>query len=128
MPRPIGARRAAKRYGDVAAYCPEMGDVIWIDFDPQKGREQAGRRPAMVLSQRFYNEAAQLCIACPITSRPRGYPFEVPIPPGQPVAGVVLADQAKSTSWHERGAAFLCAAPSAVLDEVKERVAALLEL
>jgi len=105
-----------------------MGDVIWIDFDPQKGREQAGRRPALVLSQRFYNDAVQLCIACPITSRARGYPFEVPIPTGYPVAGVVLADHVKSTSWQERGAEFLCAAPPGVLHEVKEKVAALLGL
>ena len=112
----------------MSAYCPEIGDVIWIDFNPQKGREQAGRRPAIVLSGRPYNEAAQLCVACPITGRARGYPFEVSIPAGHPVGGVVLADQAKSTSWQERGAEFFCAAPPGVLDEVKEKVAALLEL
>jgi mRNA interferase MazF len=112
----------------VVVYCPETGDIIWIDFDPQKGREQAGRRPALILTDRAYNELTTLCIACPITSRSRGWSFEVAIPDGYPVTGVILADHAKSTSWHERGAQFLCAAPSSVLDEVRNKLTALLQI
>jgi mRNA interferase MazF len=112
----------------VTGYCPDVGDIIWVDFDPQKGREQAGRRPAIVLTPRSYNELTTLCMACPITSRSRGWRFEVAIPDGYPISGVVLADHAKSTSWEDRSAQFLCAAPPGVLDEVKEKIAALLEL
>ena len=82
----------------------------------------------MVLTPRRYNELTTLCMACPITTRSRGWRFEVAIPSGYTVGGVVLADHAKSTSWQERGAEFLCAAPPGVLNEVKEKVAALLEL
>jgi len=105
-----------------------MGDVIWVDFNPQKGREQAGRRPAVVLTPRAYNELTTLCLACPITTRSRGWQFEVVVPDGYPVKGIVLADHAKSTSWEERRAEFLCAAPPGVIEEVKEKLAALLQL
>ena len=112
----------------MAAYCPDAGDIIWVDFDPQKGREQAGRRPAIVLTSRAYNELTSLCMACPITGRSRGWQFEVAIPTGYPVSGFVLADHAKSTSWQDRGAEFLCTAPPRVLDEVKDKLTALLSL
>jgi mRNA interferase MazF len=74
------------------AYCPEAGDIIRINFDPQEGREQWGRRPALVLSPRSYNQRSRLCVLCPITSEAKAYPFEVPLPAGQRVTGVVLAD------------------------------------
>ena len=110
-------------------YCPNAGDIIWIDFDPTKGHEQRGRRPALVLSSRRYNErGANLCIACPITSRRKGYPFEVPIPQGHAASGVVLADQIRSVSWLERGAEFLTIAPAEVVDDVREKIAALLAI
>jgi mRNA interferase MazF len=112
----------------VPAYCPDAGDIIWLDFDPQKGRKQAEPRPALVLTPRAYNELTSLCMACPITSRSRGWRFEVPIPAGHPVAGVVIADHAKSASWEGRGAKFVCRAPEGVVVEVKERIAALLDL
>lgn len=107
-------------------YCPEDGDVVWIDFNPQAGREQAGRRPAIVLSPQAYNLKVKLCVICPITSRAKGYPFEVPIPPGLPVHGVVLADQVKSLSWERRNAAFACTAPRDTRIEVRAKVRALL--
>ena len=83
---------------------PERGDAVWIDFDPQSGREQAGRRPAVVLSPAAYNGKVGLALLCPITGRIKGYPFEVGIPSGFGVAGVILADQVKSLDWRRRKA------------------------
>lgn len=108
-------------------YCPDAGDLIWIDLNPHKGREQAGRRPALVLSPRRYNQRAGLCILCPITSKVKGYPFEVALPDEGAVAGgVALADQMKSVSWEERDTAFAGVAPAAVLAEVRAKIAALI--
>lgn len=77
-------------------YVPDKGDLIWLDFNPQVGREQAGRRPALVLSPKPYNEKTSLAIVCPITSQIKGYPFEVPLPKNLPLAGVILSDHVKS--------------------------------
>ena len=110
------------------AYCPEIGDIVDINFDPQEGREQRGRRPALVLTPRAYNRRAGLCVLCPITNQQKGYPFEVPIPPGHGATGVVLSDQVKSLSWERRRAAFRCPAPDAVLRETKGKVRALLQI
>lgn len=81
------------------AYIPERGDAVWITLDPQAGHEQAGRRPALVLSPSAYNGRVGLALLCPITSQVKGYPFEVPLPAGLGVAGVVGADQVKSLDW-----------------------------
>jgi len=102
--------------------------LIWIELDPTKGREQRGRRPAIVLSSRAYNQRAGLCLACPITSQVKGYPFEVPIRGGGSISGVALADQVRSLSWSERNASLAGHAPSDVLDDVRERIAALMEI
>jgi mRNA interferase MazF len=83
---------------------PDRGDAIWITLDPQAGHEQAGRRPALVLSPASYNEKVGLALLCPITSQVKGYPFEVPIPAGLTVSGVILADQVKSLDWRVRRA------------------------
>jgi mRNA interferase MazF len=80
-------------------YIPARGDVVYLDFDPQAGREQKGRRPALVLSPIAYNRRVGLCVACPITNQVKGYPFEVAIPAGFQVTGVILADQVKSLDW-----------------------------
>src|SRR5262245_28198296 len=88
------------------AYCPKAGDVVWLEFDPQAGREQAGRRPALVLSPRKYNETTRLCVLCPITSQIKGYPFEVTFPDKHAVRGAVLADHVKSLSWEARSSKF----------------------
>ncbi len=82
-----------------AAYVPERGDAVWITLDPQAGHEQAGRRPALVLSPSAYNGRVGLALFCPITNQVKGYPFEVPIPAGSSVTGVVGADQVKSLDW-----------------------------
>jgi mRNA interferase MazF len=78
--------------------------LVWLSFSPQAGREQAGRRPALVLSPRMYDEKAGLCVVCPVTQQAKGYPFEVMLPDGLPVQGVVLIDHVKSSDWRERAA------------------------
>jgi mRNA interferase MazF len=111
-----------------SAYCPDTGDVVDITFDPQEGREQRGRRPALVLTARAYNRRAGLCVLCPITNQQKGYPFEVAIPAGYPVSGVVLADQVKSLSWDRRNASLRCSIPPGVLREAKGKIKALLQI
>jgi mRNA interferase MazF len=122
MKRSIGDRQLATKSGD---YCPEAGDLVWIDLDPTLGHEQSGRRPAIVLSPRVYNAAAGLCVICPITSRVRDYPFEAMLPESAGIRGVVLADQPRSISWEKRPIKHAGHVPDAVLTEVRERLAAL---
>jgi mRNA interferase MazF len=114
------------RRGEVAAYCPDWGDIIWLDFLLPVGNEQAGRRPALVLSPRAFNELTGRCIACPITNRDRDWSFHVAIPEGGDVSGVVQADQLRSASWEQRGSRFVCEAPAGVLDDVRAKLRALL--
>jgi len=108
------------------AFVPEAGDLIWLTFDPQAGREQAGRRPALVLSPRIYNAKSGLALACPITVRAKGYPFEVAVPAGHGATGVILTDHMNSVDWKARRAEKLGHCPSDVLDEVRARLAPLL--
>lgn len=108
-------------------YAPERGDVVWLEFDPQAGHEQAGRRPALVVSPMAYNVKVGLALLCPITTRVKGYPFEVLFPPEAKVDGVVLADQLKSLDWRARRAKRFAVAPGAVLDEVLGKILALLK-
>jgi len=107
------------------AWTPERGDVVWITMDPSAGHEQYGRRPALVLSPGAYNGKVGLAILCPITSRIKGYPFEVPLPEGLPVEGAVLSDQAKSLDWRSREAEFACKAPAESTAEVLRRLSTL---
>ena len=109
------------------SYTPQRGDVIWITLNPQAGHEQAGRRPAVVLSPDAYNGRVGLAILCPITSQIKDYPFEVRIPEGLPVRGVILADQVKSLDWRARQAEKLCALPPDVIAEVLAKLGVLLE-
>ena len=109
-----------------ARYVPERGDILWLTFDPQAGHEQAGRRPALVLSAAAYNRRAGLALVCPITNQAKGYPFEVALPKGSPVAGVVLADHIKSADWAARRAQFASKAPAEVLADVTARLRPLL--
>ncbi len=99
---------------------------MWLSFHPQAGHEQAGRRPAVVLSPQQYNARVGLALFCPITSRAKGYPFEVAIPAGLPVGGVVLSDQVKSLDWRARRADFICALPRETVTEILEKLAVLL--
>jgi mRNA interferase MazF len=91
-----------------SAYVPERGDVVWLSLDSQVGHEQAGRRPALVLSPAAYNGRTGLAIIAPITNRAKGYPFEVSIPDQAGVTGVILADQTKNLDWRGRRADFMC--------------------
>lgn len=111
----------------MSAYIPDRGDIAWIDFSPQAGHEQAKRRPAIVLSGRRYNAGLGFAIVCPITTKVKGYVFEVPLPGGTETGGVVLADQIRSFDWRARGIEFCERAPQEVLDEVVARIAALLD-
>src|SRR5229473_5103092 len=106
---------------------PDRGSLVWLDFTPQAGREQAGRRPALVLSPRAYNAKTSLAIVCPITSQVKGYPFEVALPSGGKIGGVILSDHVKNLDWRQRGAIKTGKVQAAVLRAVRERLAALLE-
>ncbi|VAX25098.1 Programmed cell death toxin MazF [hydrothermal vent metagenome] len=107
-------------------YFPERGDIIWIQLNPQAGREQAGHRPALVLSPSAYNRKTGLLLACPVTSKVKGYPFEVNLPPDLEVNGVILADQVKNLDWKIREAKFGCRAPRDVVEETLNKASTLL--
>jgi len=107
-------------------YVPQRGDVVWITLNPQSGHEQAGRRPAVVLSPGIYNEKVELAILCPVTNQIKGYPFEVLMPDGFPVSGVILADQIKSLDWRVRDAEWICTLPPRVVVEVLQKLGTLL--
>ena len=108
------------------AYVPQRGDVVWITLNPQAGHEQAGRRPAVVLSPRSYNSKTGLAILCPVTSHVKGYPFEVLLPEGLPVTGAILSDQVKNLDWRVRNADLICTLPSEIGSEVLEKLLTLL--
>lgn len=102
-------------------YIPERGDLIWLNFTPQAGHEQAGKRPAIVISPSSYNSKTNLMIACPITSKIKNYPFEVLVN-GKKISGVVLADQVKSLDWKARKATFIEKATDSVINEIQEKL------
>ncbi|MDP2729574.1 MAG: endoribonuclease MazF [Dehalococcoidales bacterium] len=108
------------------AYVPRCGDVVWITLNPQAGHEQAGRRPAVVISPRNYNRKTELAIFCPVTSQVKGYPFEVQIPGGLPVTGVILSDQVKSLDWRARKAELICDLPAETVGEILQTLGTLL--
>jgi mRNA interferase MazF len=108
------------------AGAPQRGDVVWITLNPQAGHEEAGRRPAVVLSPLAYNEKVGHAILCPITSQEKGYPFEVKIPGGLDVSGVVLADQVKRLDWRARKAERMCVLPAQVMAEILGKLSVLL--
>ena len=99
-------------------YVPDRGHIVWLNFNPQAGHEQAGRRPALVISPKVYNQKVDLAIFCPITSYEKGYPFEVKIPEELQVKGVVLADHVKNLDWKIRNAKYICNLPTNILIDV----------
>ena len=105
-------------------YVPEAGDIVWLEFDPQAGREQGGHRPALVLSPASYNGKTSLMLCCPMTTQIKGYPFEVEIDGER--RSVALADQVKSLDWAKRRAEFKGKAPAAQLADVKRKILALI--
>jgi len=108
------------------AKVPDRGDVVWISMNPQAGHEQAGRRPALVLSPASYNGKVGLAILCPLTNQEKAYPFEVKIPDGLPVGGVVLSDQAKSLDWKAGMAEFIGKLPRETVIEALQKLGALI--
>jgi len=112
----------------VIAYVPERGDLVWLTFNPQAGHEQAGRRPAVVLSPIAYNGKVGLALFCPITSEVKGYPFEVALPEGLPISGVILVDQIKSLDWRAREMEKIEKLPDPTMQDVISKISALLKL
>jgi mRNA interferase MazF len=108
-------------------YVPERGEAVWLTFDPRAGHEQAGRRPAIVVSPRAYNTRTGLAIFCPVTTQIKGYPFEVVLPDGLAIGGAVLADQVRSLDWHARRASRICVLPGEITDEVLGKLEPLLQ-
>ena len=111
----------------MSSYVPDRGDMVWLEFTPQAGSEQRGRRPALVISPKAYNGKVGLALFCPITSKIKGYPFEVLLPDGCSVGGVVLSDQLKSLDWRTRKAKFIERISSDLMAMVTARVLPLLE-
>jgi len=111
----------------VIPYVPEAGDIVMIDFDPQVGREQAKRRPALVLTNQRYNRASGLAVVCPLTSKRKPYPFALPVSVGQ-VEGAILVDQLKSMDWSGRNAEFHSKAEPGLVNKVRQYIAVLLAL
>jgi|ERR1051326_1561586 mRNA interferase MazF len=111
----------------VGPYIPDAGDIVWLDFDPQVGREQAKRRPALVLTDRSYNRASGLTVVCPLTSKQKPYPFALPVVVDK-VEGSVLVDHLKSVDWKARGAAFCSRADAALLSKVRAYLGVLLNI
>ncbi len=107
-------------------YVPQRGDVVLLQFNPQAGHEQAGHRPALVLSPRNYNEKVGLALFCPVTNKIKGYPFEVVLPKGLKAKGAVLSDQVKSLDWKSRKAKRICTLPQKTTNEVLEKISLLL--
>jgi mRNA interferase MazF len=108
------------------AFLPERRHALWLSLNPTLGHEQGGRRPVIVLSPGFYNKRSGLLVACPITSRVKGYPFEVAIPEGLPVSGVILADQLRSLDWNARTIELIGTLPDDLVQEALARSRALL--
>ena len=111
----------------MAFYVPDRGDLVWLEFTPQSGSELRGRRPALVLSPKSYNGKVGLALFCPLTSKVKGYPFEVELPDGYAVSGVILSDQVKSLDWRSRKARLIDRVSSDVIAMVIARVLPLVE-
>ena len=103
---------------ETKSYAPARGDLVWLDFSPQTGHEQAGRRPAVCISPVSYNKKVGLGIFCPITSAIKGYPFEVLLPADLPITGVILSDQLKSMDWQSRQVKYIATLPEETINQV----------
>ena len=107
------------------SYIPNRGDVVWINFTPQAGHEQRGKRPALIISPKIYNQKTSLCICLPITSKIKGYPFEVALPKNLAIQGVILSDQIKSLDFLARDMSFICKVENEVITKVQKNILAL---
>lgn len=108
-------------------YIPKRGDIVEINFTPQTGREQAGKRPAIIISKENYNKKTGLCVVCPITSKIKGYPFEVILPEEMNTYGVILSDQIKSLDWQQRNIKYIEQSPEFILKQTLEKLTLLLQ-
>ncbi len=108
-------------------YIPERGDIVWLDFDPQAGHEQAGKRPAIVISPKTYNSKVGLALFQPITNKQKGYPFEVLLPNNLPITGVILSDQIKSLDWKKRQIKYICTVPEKQCQEAINKFSILIK-
>ncbi len=108
-------------------YCPDRSDIIWLNFNPQSGHEQKGKRPAIVLSPKAYNEKVGLALICPITSQKKNYPFEVELSSSLPIQGVILSDQVKSLDWQIRNAEFIYKVDDYIITQVLQKLNLLLK-
>ncbi|MCK5853096.1 endoribonuclease MazF [bacterium] len=111
-----------------AEYCPDRGDIIWLNFNPQSGHEQKGKRPAIVLSPMQYNSKVGLAVICPITNQIKNYPFEVKLPEKLKITGVILSDQIKSLDWKIRNAEFIAKVPGSIVEETINKFSTLIDL
>ncbi|MDO8444527.1 MAG: endoribonuclease MazF [Deltaproteobacteria bacterium] len=111
---------------DPKGYVPDRGDIVWLTFNPRAGHEQAGRRPALVLSPAAYNKKVGLAIFCPVTNQVKGYPFEVSIPKGLKISGAILTDQVKSLDWKTRNVEFICEIPEEIIKTALKKLNTLL--
>ncbi len=111
----------------MTAYLPEAGDLVWINFDPRAGREQAKNRPALIITTSNFNSATGLLVACPITRTERPWRTRVPLT-GTATSGFVMVEQVKSLDWRARGAAFIEQVPGPLFEDVKSRIATMLNL
>lgn len=107
-------------------YCPERGDYIWIDFEPQSGREIMKYRPAIVLTERAYNQRQGVCVVCPSSTKDKQYAYDVKVAIESDRPSVIKADQLRSLDWRTRRAKFIGQAPADVMEEIRETIAALL--
>ena len=107
------------------SYIPDRGDLLWINLNPQRGREQKGKRPALVISPKIYNNKTGLALMCPITSQGKGYPFEVPIENAK-IGGFILADQIRTLDWQTRKVSFVSKIKDEILLEVQEKLLTLI--
>ena len=111
----------AARQRSMVRYIPDRGDLVWVDFNPQKGHEQANKRPSVVLSPKSYNAKSSLAIMCPMTSQVKGYPFEVPFAASN-ISGAILADQVRSLDWRARSVLFIQKLPAEKVREAQEKI------
>ena len=109
----------------MASYFPNRGDIVWLNFTPQAGHEQKGKRPAIIISPLEYNKKTGLAVCCPITSNIKGYPFEVEVS-GKKINGAILSDHLKNLDWKAREIKFIEKAKNHVLDEVVSKISALI--
>lgn len=116
----IGVSQLVKKSG--SKYIPSRGDIIWLDFNPQKGREQAGHRPAITISPKQFNSLSSLMFVCPITSKIKGFSFEVLLPEGLSTKGIVLIHHLRSVDWKTRGVKFIEKAPAEIVEEISAKL------